>query len=184
MDVMDKQALIAALKKSIAPKLNADGVTEGGYAKYLPSEEKNGSHTLFSAPEINTFFEPIQNFDYNVANTTFTVEFTGCTYDEVNKTYVWNGNDYQISFGDFNINLLFGLSNGATPYSYGVIFACEGVKELTELEDNEIATNVLKPLFDAMSDDDKKALAQAAFAKICKTTDAPKSTNLFEKEYL
>lgn len=182
MDIMSKQALIAALTASIAPKLNAAGVVEGGYAKYLPVEETDGSYTLFASPEINTFFEPIQNFNYNLVNTTFTVELTGCTYDETSKTYAWNGNDYQISFGDFNINLLFGLSNGATPYSFGAIFACEGVKELTELEDNEITTSVLQPLFDVMSDDDKKALVQAAFEKICKTTDAPSLKNLSEKE--
>lgn len=182
MDITSKQALIAALRASIAPKLNAAGVLEGGYGKYLPVEEADGSYTLFAAPEINTFFEPIENFKYNLVNTTFTVELTGCAYDETSKAYTWNGNDYQISFGDFNINLLFGLSNGATAYDFGAIFACEGVKELTELEDSEIAVGVLQPLFDAMSDADKKALAQAAFEKIRMTTDAPISTKLSEKE--
>lgn len=177
MKTTQKQALIAAISTAISAELKSDAILSNkGYANFKPMKEDDGRYTVHIAPELKVEIEYIEGFDYNLVDASFEISFNRCTYDEKEKCYQWDGKNYEVSYGDFETNILFGSGNAADAKCSSNTWECEGIADISSEEDDFIARSAFQAAFDTMSTDEVDQIAIAIFEKTKRSTDAPDAT--------
>lgn len=178
MKASQKQLLVAALSAALTPKFNAVAIVENqSYANFSAMENEDGTYTLFASPAVTAPFNRVAGFKSNMIDIGFQVAFNGCSYNQQSNEYEWDSMDYELTFGEEQVNLIFGDGNYDVKSTYGNLWYIDGMKAVGAENDIDISKKVLSNIFNAMTEDHKKLMIKALFDDVKKTTDAPVAAN-------
>ena len=177
MNELQLEQLTANLVSAGKRVFTADGVLSNGQCAGMNYVSiRHSGLVVFAMPKIDFAFNAIDGFDYDHVQLSFSVDFLGCTVNSFTTNLEWAGNDC-------NIDTLFHKADWSVrPTLYGktqqdgtVVWAVQGAKDITMLENMRVTTQAVKAIIKSMDAPAKKAFLQAIFLQVRDYVELPNS---------